>query len=256
MTPAGFSEYGRRRPVSGGVTARTRRGAFARTSWGRALIEAVERIADPGRLARGRTYARAGQVVSYRLEAGAVLAEVQGSQPRPFSTTCEVRQLRPEEVELLVEQVRAAPGMLARIVSGDLPRELAPHLVPETAADLDFGCTCPDPGWPCKHALAVYYLLAERLDEHPRDLLTLRGLTLDVLIGGVENTAAGPDEDIDPYGDALELPALPAPEVCPAADELDPVLLRRALRVLSEDEATAAAGARALTVMYANMTGR
>ncbi|MFI5720806.1 SWIM zinc finger family protein [Nocardia sp. NPDC051750] len=251
-----FAEYGKRRPVTGGVSARNRRGGFARTFWGKALLEVMERLADPGRLARGRTYARAGQVVSYRIEPGVVTAEVQGSQPRPFTTTCEIRRLRPEEVELVVEVIRASPGMLARIVSGDLPRELAPHLVPETAADIDFGCSCPDPGWPCKHAIAVVCLLAERLDEHPRDLLTVRGLSIDALIGGVESGTAEVDETADPYGDALELPALPAPRGAPALDDLDPVLLRRALRMLSADESTAAAANRALVAMYSSLTGR
>ncbi|MFI1465166.1 SWIM zinc finger family protein [Nocardia carnea] len=251
---ADFAEYGKRRPVSGGASTRNRRGGFARNFWGKALLEVMERLADPGRLARGRTYARAGQVVSYRIEPGLVTAEVQGSQPRPFTTTCEIRRLRPEEVELVVEVIRSAPGMLARIVSGDLPRELAPHLVPETAADIDFGCSCPDPGWPCKHAIAVVCLLAERLDDHPRDLLAVRGLSIERLIGGVETATEQVDETTDPYGDALELPELPSPRGGPALDELDPALLRRALRMLCADETTAAAGNRALVTMYTSMT--
>lgn len=253
---ADFAEFGKRRPVTGGVAARSRRGGFARSFWGKALLDLMERLADPGRLARGRTYARAGQVVSYRIEPGLVTAEVQGSQPRPFTTTCEIRRLRPEEVDLVVAEIRSAPGMLARIVSGELPRELAPHLVPETAADIDFGCSCPDPGWPCKHAVAVVCLLAERLDEHPRELLAVRGLGIDRLISGVEADTAEVDDTTDPYGDALELPALPTPRGGPAVDELDPVLLRRALRMLCADEDTAATANRALVTMYRSMTDR
>lgn len=249
-----YSEFGKRRPVSGGVQARSTRGPFARTSWGKALIEAVERMSEPGRLVRGRTYARAGQVVSYRIEPGTVTAEVQGSQPRPFTAICTVRRLRDEEIGLLIEAIRSSPGMLAQIASGDLPTALAPHLLPDTAADLDFGCTCPDPGWPCKHVAAVCYLLAERLDEHPRDLLTLRGLTLDTLIGGVERSDTG--NSTDPYGDNLDLPALPTPEFHAALDDLDPALLRRALRTLAEDEHTAASALRALTAFYARFPAR
>ncbi|MFE3446221.1 hypothetical protein ACFXNW_24610 [Nocardia sp. NPDC059180] len=247
-----FREFGPRRAVSGGVEARSRRGAFGRTAWGRAFIDAVERMAEPGRLSRGRSYARSGQVVSYRIERGAVVGEVQGSQPRPFTATATVRPLRTEEIELLVEQIRSAPGMLAQIASGALPTALSPHLLPDTAADLDFGCTCPDPGWPCKHVAALCYLLAERLDEYPRDLLTLRGLSLDTLIGGVER-GSGPGGDTDPYGQELELPALPTPEFHSAADDLDPAPLRRALRMLAEDEPTAANGLRTLTACYADL---
>lgn len=244
-----YSKYGKRRPVDGGVSARSRRGGFGRTWWGKALIDAVEAMAEPGRLARGRTYARSGQVVSYRIEPGAVTAEVQGSQPRPFTAVFTVRPLREEELALLIETIRTAPGMLAEIASGALPSGLGPHLLPTTAADLNFTCTCPDPGWPCKHVAAVCYLLAERLDERPREILTLRGLDLDTLIGGIERDPQ-PTVSDDPYGDRVTLPDLPTPEFRPAADDLDPVILRRALRMLAEDESSAAAGLRELRVLY------
>ncbi|WP_054815594.1 SWIM zinc finger family protein [Nocardia arizonensis] len=242
--------YGRRRPVAGGVEARSRRGGFGRTWWGRAFIDAVESVAEPGRLARGRSYARSGQVVSYQIEPGAVTADVQGSQPRPFHSVLRTRALRAEELTLLMDTIRTAPGMLADIVSGTLPTGLGPHLLPTTAADLDFSCTCPDQGWPCKHVAAICYLLAERLDENPRDILTLRGLDLDTLIAGMERDPRPGVPSTDPYGDRLTLPALPKPEFRSPLEALDPVLLRSALRSVTEDEATVATGLRELRALY------
>ncbi|MGO4614513.1 SWIM zinc finger family protein [Nocardia sp. 2YAB30] len=244
-----YSEFGKKLPVRGGVEARSRRGAFGRTWWGRALIESVERMAEPGRLARGRNYARSGQVVSYRIEPGAVTAEVQGSQPRPFTAVFTVRRVRDDELELIIETIRSAPGMLAEIASGALPTGLGPLLLPTTAADLDFTCTCPDPGWPCKHVAAVCYLLAERLDERPREILTLRGLDLDTLIGGIERETRSAESD-DPYGDHADLPGLPKVEFRAAIEDLDPVLLRRALRMTAAEESIAATGLRELTTVY------
>ncbi|MCP2295356.1 Uncharacterized conserved protein, contains Zn finger domain [Nocardia amikacinitolerans] len=249
-----YSKYGKRLPVEGGVTARSRRGGFGRTWWGRALIDAVEAMAQPGRLARGRSYARSGQVVSYRIEPGAVVAEVQGSQPRPFTAAFRVRALREDELDLLIETIRSSPGMLAEIASGALPTALGPLLLPTTAAELDFDCTCPDPGWPCKHVAAVCYLLAERLDERPREILTLRGLDLDTLIRGIERDPR-PVATEDLYGDEARLPDLPKVEFRSAMDDLDPVLLRKALRMSAEDETTAAAGLRELGALYALLRG-
>lgn len=244
-------EFGRSRRAAGGARARSKRGDVARTSWGRSFIEAVERMAEPGRLRRGRSYVRSGQVVSFQLEAGMVSAEIQGSQPRPFTAVCTVPTLEDETVDLLVDAIRSAPGMLAQVVSGSLPPALAPHLLPETASELFFGCTCPDQDQPCTHVAALCYLVAERLDEQPRDLLTLRGLTLDGLIGGVESVEPTEStERTDPYGDEATLPELPNPEFRPAAEDLDPTMLRRALRMLAEDEHTAAAGQRALIAVY------
>ncbi|MFJ2838698.1 SWIM zinc finger family protein [Nocardia sp. NPDC087230] len=243
---ADFSQFGPRRPVTGGAQAR---GGFGRTWWGRSLLEAVEKVADAGRLSRGRTYARVGQVVNYRIERGAVTAEVQGSQPSPFTSVLALRPLRAEEIELLLAEIREAPGMLAEIASGALPPALGPHLLPTTASELDFSCSCPDMGWPCKHVAAVCYLLAERLDEQPSEILTLRGLDLDTLIGGVEKSTRT-TESADPYGDDLGLPELPRIEFRAVIEDLDPVPLRRALRMSTEDEQTAATGLRELRSLY------
>ncbi|QLY32100.1 SWIM zinc finger family protein [Nocardia huaxiensis] len=246
-----FREFGPRRPVRGGVPARSKRGAaFARTWWGRAFLAAIEQVADAGRLTRGRTYARSGQVVSYRLEAGAVHAEVQGSQPRPFIAVLTMRQLRDDRLTELVDLVRATPGMLGRMASGALPQELGPLLLPTTASELDFSCSCPDSGWPCKHVAAICYVLAERFDERPGDLLILRGIQLDALIGSVQQEIATLETE-DLYGEDADLPALPKPEFRPAPEDLDATLLRQALRMTAEDETTAQAGLRHLRDLYA-----
>src|SRR5690606_40215613 len=90
---------------------------------------------------------------------------------------------------------------------------------------------------------AVCYLLAERLDEAPRDILTLRGGDLTALIARLERTAAPGDDPAadlaDPYGDQRELPAPPRVERRSVMYELDAVLLRKALRMVSEDESAA-----------------
>lgn len=253
MSPArDFSGYGKRRPVRGGVEPRSRRGSFARTWWGRAFLEAVEEVADAGRLTRGRTYARSGQVVNYHIEPGVIAAEVQGSQPRPFTSALTLRVLRDERLDELVQQVRGTPGMLAQLASGALPHDLGPLLLPTTAAELDFSCTCPDDGWPCKHVAALCYILAERLDESPEIMLTLRGLDLDTLIRGVQDDS-GPTVSDDIYGENIDLPELPSPQFRAVIDDLDPVPLRQALRMTSEDEPMAETGLRELHALYRDL---
>ncbi|BAW04557.1 SWIM zinc finger family protein [Nocardia seriolae] len=241
-----FGEFGERRPVRGGVQPRSRRGtAFAKTWWGRSFLEAVEHVADAGRLARGRSYARTGQVVSYRLEPGMVSAEVQGSQPRPFVSVLTMRQLRDDRLAELVDLVRATPGSLGEIAAGTLPRTLGPLLLPTTVSELGFSCSCPDSGWPCKHVAAICYVIAERLDDRPVELLTLRGVEIDDLIGGVQR-GGPPTDSADLYGNDLTLPKLPKPDFHPAPDDLDAILLRQALRMSAEDEQSVAAGLRRL----------
>lgn len=256
MSQAGSDYWQRRYPprraVRGGIETRSRRGAFAKTWWGRSLIEVIEGFADPGRMSRGRGYARAGQVVSMRVDRDGVVAEVQGSQPSPFTAVLAVRHLPDEARAELIALVRDTPGMLAEIVSGSLSNRLGPLLLPAEAGELIFDCTCPDDGDPCKHVAAVAYLTAERLDERPLDILTLRGIDLDTLISGVERDTAQHDTD-DLYGDRTVLPALPQIEHRAAVDDLDPVPLRNALRLIAADEHTVAAALRELRNLYAGL---
>ena len=247
-----FSQFGPRRRVKGGIEARNRRGAFGSTWWGRALIDAVEELADAGRLSRGRTYARAGQVVAMQVGSGSVTAEVQGSQPLPFTSTLILKPLDDGVMAELIDTIRSTPGMLAAIAGGAVPQELGPILLPSRASELDFDCTCPDSGWPCKHVAAVMYLTAEHIDEHPLDILTLRGIELDMLISGVERETAD-DATTDPYGDNIELPALPRLEFRSALDDLDMTLLRRALRSVAYTPREVASALTELELLYGRL---
>ncbi|MFC7449563.1 SWIM zinc finger family protein [Rhodococcus daqingensis] len=245
-----FSQFGSARAARGGP--------FAQSWWGRALVSSMERIADSGRIARGRGSARAGQVISYRIAPGAVVGEVQGSQIDPFTATFTLRPLDPDTVDVLIDRVRSTPGMLATLASGTVPIELGDLLLPTESGELDFGCTCPDQGWPCKHAAAIVYLTAQRLDTEPLVILTLRGLDLDVLIRSFdsdgEDAESAPDLD-DFFGDRITLPPLPRVAFRPAPDDLTPEPLRRALRAGGVEEPVVAAALRELTATYRILGG-
>lgn len=255
MARGNFGSYGKPRRVDGGIEARTKRGALGRTWWSKELISTMEQVTDRGRLTRGRAYARAGQVLSMRLEPGAVVGDVQGSQLTPFTSTVRVRQLDADAVDALVDRVRQAPGMLTRLAAGILPEELGPLLLPRRAGELDFDCTCPDDGWPCKHAAAVAYLLAEHVDDQPLAVLTLRGVDLATLIGGVDSAPIPGDvaTETDFYGDDTEWPELPTERFRPALEDLDSTVLRRALRAGGTDEAVVIRGMSDLEDLYRRM---
>ncbi|WP_369055497.1 SWIM zinc finger family protein [Kineococcus terrestris] len=236
-----WDRYARRRPGEG-PALRSRRGRIARTWWSRAFVAAVEDGGHAGRLARGRTYARAGQVADLRVRAGAVTARVQGSRPRPYLVEVGVPRWTPAETEAVVAVVVANPLMLAPLFAGDVPPALV-ELLGEVGVDLLAGgaqvaydCSCPDDGEPCKHAAAVVYALAERLDDDPSQVLALRGADLGSLLRRVERAASGPApavEDLsartaDFWTGTGDWPPLPLPEPVPGrtvADDLDEVVL-------------------------------
>lgn len=55
------------------------------------------------RLGRGRSYARAGQVLSIEIEKGRVSARVQGSRPRPYDVRIEMKTVRPKDWKKIIE---------------------------------------------------------------------------------------------------------------------------------------------------------
>ena len=87
----------------------------------------IESIADAGRLSRGRTYARGGQVISLELRPGRIDGDVQGSQVEPFSASVSIAVLDPFDMDALMSDVQESPGMLTELASGSVPRALGPR---------------------------------------------------------------------------------------------------------------------------------
>lgn len=201
-----------KRIAGDGIRSRSRRGAFATTWWGRRFVDAMEDVAGAGRVQRGRTYARAGQVLSLEVSAGRVQASVQGSRATPYATGLSFHTWDAETQRELAEAVAAAPAVLAAVLGGRMPEGFEQltagaglALFPESLADARFDCTCPDWGDPCKHAAAVVYLLAEWLDGEPFGVLTLRGVERDGLLAAVAALQRPPDPGAGDAGGERQL---------------------------------------------------
>jgi uncharacterized Zn finger protein len=177
-----FADYGRPRRVDGGLRARSTRGAIGRSWWSRRFLEVLESFALGTRLTRGRSYARAGQVLSLDVTPGAVTAMVQGSRAQPYEVSIALPPFPPELWSRVEADLAAQAFFSARLLAGDLPPELeelfaaagAP-LFPGGVAELRQRCSCPDFAVPCKHLAATFYLLAEAFDADPFQLLHWRG---------------------------------------------------------------------------------
>ncbi|MER7456386.1 SWIM zinc finger family protein [Micromonospora sp. NPDC126480] len=184
-----FADYGPPRRVEGGLRARSTRGAIGRSWWSRRFLEVLESFALGTRLTRGRSYARAGQVLRLDVAPGEVTAAVQGSRSRPYDVRITLPAF-PSALWTRVEEELAAQAFFsARLLAGDLPAELeelfaatgAP-LFPAGVAELGQRCSCPDVAVPCKHLAATFYLLAEAFDADPFALLHWRGRSRDELL--------------------------------------------------------------------------
>ncbi|MFF3770137.1 SWIM zinc finger family protein [Streptomyces sp. NPDC002232] len=152
-------------------------GRFASSWWGNAWVAALEATAlDQARLARGKAYAGRGHVDAITVTPGRVVAYVHGSRPRPYRTEIRMRTLGDDGWERFLDEATARPDHIAALLDKDVPHalEAVTGLLP-APGDLVPDCTCPDDGWPCKHAAALCYQAARLLDEDPFVLFLMRG---------------------------------------------------------------------------------
>ncbi len=235
-----WPEYSRPRRVEGGIRARSKRGAIGEQWWSRRFIDVLESLGMSGRLARGRAYARAGQVIGFELATGYVTAQVQGSRPKPYRVRIQVLPLTARQWQRAEAALAAQALFRAKLLAGEMPHEIedvfadcGTPLFPRSAADMEMSCSCPDWGVPCKHLAAVCYVLAEAFDEDPFGMLAWRGRGREELLAALRK--AGAPE-----------PAAPRPVIevtdRPLADCLDdfwtPGLSQARLRALPAAAAT------------------
>jgi uncharacterized Zn finger protein len=206
---AWYQHYEKTKPreVTGGIKAKSQRGAFGTTWWGERWEEILKGFNISNRLQRAKRYARKGQVVSIEVEEGRVTSAVQGSRADPYDVSIRLRPYDEAEGDALVDAFRHQPYFAAALLAGEMPPEVEDvveraglHLFPEREADLETDCSCPDWSNPCKHIAAVYLLLAEEFDRDPFLLFRLRGMRQGALmdrIGGDIEAALG-DEDEAP----------------------------------------------------------
>ncbi|RZU51491.1 putative Zn finger protein [Krasilnikovia cinnamomea] len=191
-----FYEAAKPIEVDGGIAVRAKRGAIGERWWSRRFVDILEQICQPGRLARGRSYARKGQVMDFTLAAGQVTARVQGSRPEPYAVTITIGAYDDAEWGRVEDELRSRALYRAALLAGEMPHEIidvfAELGLPLFPAALDLRCSCPDWAVPCKHASAVLYVLAEAFDDDPFGVLAWRGRSRDALLDALRGMPEPP----------------------------------------------------------------
>ena len=195
-----WPERSQPRRVEGGIKARSKRGAIGEQWWSRRFIGVLESFGMTGRLARGRNYARRGQVLNFDISPGYVTAQVQGSRPKPYKVRIQVLPLTIPQWQRVERALAGQALFRARLLAGEMPQEIeevfadcGTPLFPGRQRDMEMSCSCPDWEVPCKHLAAVCYVLAEAFDADPFGMLAWRGRGREDLLASLRGlTAAGP----------------------------------------------------------------
>ncbi|HET6257410.1 MAG TPA: SWIM zinc finger family protein [Pseudonocardia sp.] len=210
------TEPARPRRVEGGIQINSTRGQVARSWWSQRFIAVLESIGVGGRLSRGRSYARAGQIVSLDVDVGGAVAQVQGSRPQPYRVRIGIPAFGKTEWAAVAQALTDDASYAAALLNGEMPREIEAvfeavglTLFPASTRDLAMDCSCPDHAVPCKHLAAVFYVLAERFDADPFQILALRGRDRETLLEDIRARraaahAAGPANGAPALADVID----------------------------------------------------
>jgi len=195
-----------------GIKARSQRGAFAKSWWAQRWIAALERLVDSGRLARGRSYARKGQVLSVEETKEGIAARVQGSQRSPYRIQIQITPLTDAQWDKVIDALAEQAIFTAQLLAGEMPQEIESafeaakvSLFPSRRDDLKTDCSCPDYSNPCKHIAATHYILGERFDEDPFLIFRLRGRTQEQVMAALRQRRAGAGEITEEETDQPEV---------------------------------------------------
>lgn len=197
--------------VKDGIKARSKRGSFVQNWWAKQWIAALERLVDSGRLSRGRSYARKGQVISIDVTKDSVLARVQGSRKTPYKVKIQIKPLTDGEWEKVYDALAEQAIFTAQLLAGEMPQDIEQafdtakvSLFPAKRGDLKTDCSCPDYANPCKHIAATHYILGERFDEDPFLIFRLRGRTRKQVMEALRQRRAG-DVEIEDEAEEPEI---------------------------------------------------
>jgi uncharacterized Zn finger protein len=177
------------------------RGAIAKTFWGKAWCDNLERYSDyANRLPRGRTYVRNGSVIDLKITAGEVQAQVMGS--RLYQVAVRVIAVPRKQWQSISAGCADSIDSLVELLQGRLSKAVMERIcTPNTglfpaSKQIQFSCTCPDWASMCKHVAAVLYGVGARLDEQPELIFTLRRVDAKDLVtqagAGLPKSKQGP----------------------------------------------------------------
>lgn len=187
-------------------------GKIGATWWSKRWIDLLEGFGWSNRLARGRKYARRGQVINFKIEPGVVKALVQGTKSRPYSVAIKIDKFFGKQWEKIIKLMSSQAIFATKLLSGQMPQNIEEafarskiSLFPRKEKEFKSTCSCPDWANPCKHVAAVHYVLADEFDRDPFMIFKIRGKSKEEIINQISKQWAESSTKGEPPLKTLQL---------------------------------------------------
>lgn len=171
--------------------------------WSQQWLDLLDKYRFKKRLERARNYARQGNVLNIEFKDQKVLAQVQGTQPEPYTVSLWLDVFSDEEWDYIIATLSQRAIFSAKLLAGEMPQDIEDvfaanglRLFPFSLDNVHSECSCPDKANPCKHIGAVYYMLGDRFSEDPFVLFQLRGKTQKQIINTLRQLRGQSEDEI------------------------------------------------------------
>ncbi len=172
--------------------------------WSQQWLDLLDKYRFKKRLERARNYARQGNVLNIEFKEQKVLAQVQGTQPEPYTVSFWLDIFSDEEWDYIIATLSQRAIFSAKLLAGEMPQDIEDvfaanglRLFPFSLDNVHSECSCPDKVNPCKHIGAVYYMLGDRFSEDPFVLFQLRGRTQEQIIKTLRQLRGQSEDEIN-----------------------------------------------------------
>lgn len=176
---------------------------IATSFWGKAWCSNLERYSDyAGRLPRGRSYVRHGQVIDLQITAGKVVALVSGTEL--YEVTIAIAPVKRPQWTKICRDCAGSIDSVVELLQGRLAQGVMDRVCRErdglfpAPREITLSCSCPDSARMCKHVAAVLYGVGARFDQQPHLLFELRGVDQNELIAEAGQGLTAPSAPISP----------------------------------------------------------
>ncbi|MEI8129829.1 MAG: SWIM zinc finger family protein, partial [bacterium] len=130
---------------------------------------------DSARIDRGINYADHEMVGELQFHFSSVKAEVGGSSYNNYNVEIELPRFKKDEISKIstILKKKFTPQKTLEEI-----KKSGVDIVPAIFDNISLDCNCLDDNYVCKHIVAVFHELAERIEQEPLLLLELRGINI------------------------------------------------------------------------------
>jgi len=178
----------------------------SKTWWGAEFVRALESCMDPGRLQRGRSYARPSRQVYCDVADGKIEAEIVGNKNPHYGVyrtpyydvEIQFRKIPAGSWAKILRRLGSNANWVTHLVLGEVPSTIEEafegskvKLLPRSRTEIHSSCSCPDYANPCKHVAGVYFTVAAMLEQDPLLLFEFRGMDRGELLKAMSKSEFG-----------------------------------------------------------------